>query len=246
MILTSVLGFGGAQLGIGVAAGLATLAGGFVALRLGAHLPKLVGFGCGAVIGVALTDLLPEALELGGRTYSPLTLTTLMGAGFMAYVLIDRVAELLGERSAHLARHLGPASLVLHSVMDGLGIGVAFSVSPAAGLVVAVAVLAHDLLDGANTITLSFARDLGQTPMRRWLVLDAAAPLVGIGLSRMIKAPPQALSPLLAVFAGMFLYIGATQLLPRSRTGAVGLSGAIATVLGAAFVLGAVLLSSPA
>ena len=240
------MGLGGAQLAIGAAAGLATLAGGALALRLGAFMPKLVGFGCGAVIAVALTDLLPEALELGGRTYSPLVLTTLMGAGFMAYVLIDRAAELLGERSARLARHLGPASLVLHSVMDGLGIGVAFSVSAAAGVVVAVAVLAHDLLDGANTITLGFARNLGPAPMRRWLALDAAAPLIGIGLSRTIRTTPQVLSPLLAVFAGMFLFIGTAQLLPRTRTSAVGLSGAIATVLGAAFVLGAVLLSSPA
>ncbi len=246
MVLMSALGLGGSQLAIGVGAGLATLAGGALALRLGRHLPKLVGFGCGAVIGVALTDLLPEALELGGKTYSPLALTTLTGVGFMAYVLIDRMAELLGERSARLARHLGPASLVLHSLMDGLGIGVAFSVSAAAGLVVAMAVLAHDILDGANTITLSLARDLGRAPTRRWLALDAAAPLAGILLSRTIKASPQTLAPLLAVFAGMFLYIGAAQLLPRSRTNAVGLSGAVATVLGAAFVLGAVLLSSPA
>jgi zinc transporter ZupT len=235
----------GAQLAaIGVAAGLATLAGGVAALRLRASIQHLMGFGTGAVIGVALMDLLPEALQLGRLAYRPLTLTALMAAGFMAYVMVDRLSEQLGERSYRLAKHIGPASLVFHSVMDGLGIGIAFNVSTAAGLIVAVAVLAHDLMDGANTITLGIAGNLGPRSMRRWLVLDALAPLLGIGLSRTVQTSPETLSALLAVFAGMFLYIGTAELLPRSRVGAVGLSGAITTLLGAAFMFVVVALSS--
>ena len=235
----------GAQLvAIGLATGLATLSGGALALRLRSSVEKLMGFGSGAVIGVALMDLLPESLRLSGQAHPPLTLTALMAAGFMAYVMIDRLSETLGERSHRLARHLGPASLVFHSVMDGLGIGVAFNVSTAAGLIVAAAVLAHDLMDGANTITLTVAGDLGASPTRRWLALDAVAPLVGIALSRVIQTTPETLSALLAVFAGMFLYIGAAELLPRSRVGAVGLSGAISTVLGAAFMFAVVKISS--
>jgi zinc transporter ZupT len=229
---------------IGVATGLATLSGGALALRLRSNAGKLMGFGSGAVIGVALMDLLPEALQLGRQTYQPLTLTALMAAGFMAYVLVDRLSERLSERFHRLARHIGPASLVFHSVMDGLGIGVAFNVSTAAGLIVAAAVLAHDLMDGANTITLGLAGDLGPSPMRRWLVLDALAPLIGIGLSRTIQTSPETLAVLMSVFAGMFLYIGAAELLPRSRVGAVGLSGAISTVLGAAFMFAVVKISS--
>ena len=235
----------GAQLiAIGLATGLATLSGGALALRLRSNAQKLMGFGSGAVIGVALMDLLPEALQLGHKAYPPLTLTALMAAGFMAYVLLDRISERLSERSYRLAKHVGPASLVFHSVMDGLGIGVAFNVSTAAGLIVAAAVLAHDLMDGANTIALGMAGDLGPAPMRRWLALDALAPLIGIGLSRTIQPSPETLSVLMAVFAGMFLYIGAAELLPRSRVGAVGLSGAVSTVLGAAFMFFVVKISA--
>jgi ZIP family zinc transporter len=128
--------------------------------------------------------------------------------------------------------------------MDGLGIGVAFNISTAAGLILAAAVLAHDLMDGANTIALGVAGNLGGRPLRTWLVLDAAAPLAGIGLSRAIQTSPETLSALIAVFAGMFLYIGAAELLPRSRAGAAGLSGAISTVLGAAAIFIVVKLSS--
>lgn len=229
---------------IGIAAGAATLIGGQLALRLRSRLSKLMGFGSGAIIGVALMDLLPEALDLGGGAYHPLTLMALMTLGFMSYLLIHQLIARMSVSSRRLTRHLGPASLVFHSVMDGLGIGVAFNVSPAVGLIVAVAVLTHDVMDGANTITLSLAGDISSRPMRLWLILDAVAPLIGIGVSRMIHTSPQALSLVLAVFAGLFLYIGAAELLPRSRAGSDGPSSCVATVLGAACIYCVVRLSS--
>ena len=39
-------------------------------------------------------------------------------------------------------------------IMDGVGIGLAFQVSNAVGIVVAVAVIAHDFCDGLNTVGL--------------------------------------------------------------------------------------------
>lgn len=93
-----------------------------------------------------------------------------------AYVLIDRLSAAWGRAGRSWAAHLGPASLTAHSLMDGLAIGVAFAVSPPAGVVVAAGVVAHDLVDGANTVTLSFARHLGARSARRWLAADALAP----------------------------------------------------------------------
>ncbi len=219
-----------------MATGAATLAGGALALRLGAGLRRVMGFGSGAVIGVALMDLLPEALGLGRGLWRPLSLTALTAAGFMAYVLIDRFADRVGARSRRIAQNLGPASLVFHSLMDGLGIGVAFNVSAAVGAVVAAAVLAHDLMDGANTVTLGVAARLSPARTRRWLIADAAAPLLGLILSRAIDPSPRVVAALLAAFAGMFLYIGAVELLPKSRQADAGLMGALLTALGAAAI----------
>src|SRR5438270_150143 len=50
---------------VGLAAGAATLLGGFLALRLSSRIHLVLGFSAGAVIGVALLDLLPEAMQLG-------------------------------------------------------------------------------------------------------------------------------------------------------------------------------------
>jgi ZIP family zinc transporter len=221
---------------VGLLAGVATLVGGGLALRFRSALGLLLGFSSGAIIGVALFDLLPEALELAGEAHSPLSITTAVAIGFGLYLATDRSSALLAGASAQGRNHFGPASLTAHSLMDGLGIGLAFHVSSAAGLIVALAVLAHDFLDGANTVTLSLAGGSGTRMARGWLLADAAAPLVGIGLARLISIPTFTLAVLLGVFAGFFLYIGASELLPRSHDERPHLSTIAATGLGFVFI----------
>jgi zinc transporter ZupT len=115
---------------VGLATGAATLFGGLAALRFRGSLDLFLGFSSGAVIGVALLDLLPEAFELGGPHIQPLTLTAAVAVGFCVYLTADRAALVLGQGAPRA--HLGPASLTAHSLMDGLGIGFAFQVSSAA------------------------------------------------------------------------------------------------------------------
>jgi zinc transporter ZupT len=226
----------------GVATGLATLAGGVLAIRFRSQLNALAALGAGAVIAVALVDLLPEAVTLSRTIYPPSGVMLLTLLGFISYLVLDRLKGLAGNIT--LATTLGPASLVVHSVMDGIGIGLAFSVSTSVGLTIAAAVMAHDLLDGSNTVTLSVS---GRPSIRRawaWLVLDALAPLAGIALSRLM-APPATLLPLvLAFFAGIFLFIGAGELLPRSRTEGSGWATAILTALGSGLVAALALLGA--
>lgn len=221
---------------VGACTAAATFVGGTLAIRFRSTQGLLFSFSSGAVIGVALLDLLPEALDLVGPTISVLSVTTATACGFAGYFLLDRSSLIVfGSRDGH-GRHLGPGSLSTHSLMDGLGIGLAFQVSSAAGVIVAIAVLAHDFLDGANTVTLSFAGGGGVPAARRWLVVDALAPLLGIMLARLLVVPESILGLLLAVFAGGFLYIGASELLPRSRDGDAGLARVGATGLGLAFI----------
>ncbi|MEG3126027.1 ZIP family metal transporter [Sphingomonas sp. GB1N7] len=210
--------------------------GGILAIRFRSAQGFLFRFSSGAVIGVALLDLLPEAFDLVGTGRSALTVMTATACGFAGYLLLDRSSLILfGQRAGH-GRHLGPGSLSMHSLIDGLGIGLAFQVSSAAGIIVAIAVLAHDFMDGANTVTLTFAGGGGVPTARAWLVVDALAPLAGIVLARSLAVPAEILGLLLALFAGGFLYIGASELLPRSRDGDASFARVGATGLGLAFI----------
>ncbi len=222
-------------IGLGLATGAATLAGGALALRHAERLPLILGFSAGAMVGVALFDLAPEAFGLGAASPGPRGLGLCLAAGLFAYLLLDRSARAAGEGRG-LAGHAAAAALTAHSLMDGFAIGLAFRASSRLGIVIAIAVLAHDLADGVNTVILGLSGGTGRRGARAWLIADAAAPLAGVLASRFVRLDAAAFAALLAVFAGAFLYNGAATLMPLSHARGPPRWATLATLLGAAFI----------
>ena len=210
-------------LAVALGAFCATIAGGAIALHLKDKLHLILGFSAGAVVGVALFDLIPEAMELGRQHHVAEILPLWLAIGFVAYMMLDRAAPMHRPRvdnnlsvSRSLRGILGAASLSLHSFLDGYAVGLAFHVSQSVGAVVAIAVLAHDFSDGINTMNMVLKNGGSRARGIRWVVADALAPAMGIGFSYMVAVPDRILGPLLALFAGFFLYIGASELVPES------------------------------
>ncbi len=210
---------------IAVAAFAATFLGGVFALRLRDKLHLILGFSAGAIVGVAFFDILPEAVELGDRFYSPATILSLTALGFIFYLMVDRLVLLHGhvhEGEEHI-HHIHPrgtagaGSLSFHSFLDGIGIGLAFQVSAAVGVVVAAAVLTHDFSDGINTVNMILKNAGDRARAMRWLFVDALAPVLGVTVTFFFAVPQETLALFLALFAGFFLYIGASDLIPESH-----------------------------
>jgi ZIP family zinc transporter len=212
-------------LALGFAALGATLLGGAFALRYQDKLHLILGFSAGAVLGVALFDLLPESISLAGKHYAAATVTLFVAAGFFMFLFLSRVLLLHPEDEAHTDDHghahrqgtLGAASLSLHSFLDGVGIGLAFKVSTTVGVVVAAAVLAHDFSDGINTVSVILKNRGKGIRALKWLLLDAVAPLLGVASTYLFTLSDAQLGIVLSVFCGFFLYIGASDLLPESH-----------------------------
>jgi zinc transporter ZupT len=225
---------------IGLAAALATYLGGSLALKAQSRLRLILGFSAGAVIAVALFDLLPEALDLA-RPRPDREVFGFAAAGFCAYMLLDRALQALSGGGRQRG-HLGPAALTVHSALDGLGIGLAFHVSTSTGIVLALAVLAHDFADGVNTVSLSLSGKASKAA-RAWLIADSLAPLFGIAAAQLIRVGQAELALFLAAFSGVFLYIGASELIPESHQRHPRLWTSLATMLGMALIYAAVRLA---
>ncbi len=228
---------------------LATLLGGGVALRFQNKFHLILGFSAGAVVGVAFFDLLPEALRLGRPHDTDQEVTALVAVGFAAYAFVSNWLTLLRQESGPEGRvtrrgRLGAGSLSLHSLMDGIGMGLAFHVSAGVGLVVALGVLAHDFSDGINTVSLILKNGGTQKQAMRWLWLDAAAPVVGVSSTFFFSLPRTALGLTLAVFCGFFLYIGASDLVPESQHRHPALLTTLMMALGMAVIYGAIQLAN--
>jgi len=208
---------------ITIATFFSTLLGGLFALKFKDKLHLILGFSAGAVIAVAFFDLIPEAIELGGEKFEISFITGIIALGFIVYMILDRFIFLHshnheeGEVCLHPRGKLGAGSLSFHSFLDGIAIGLAFQVSPTVGAIVAMAVLTHDFSDGINTVNMVLKNNGNKKEAFRWLLVDSIAPVLGIIATLFFTLPAAVLGIILALFAGFFLYIGASDLLPESH-----------------------------
>jgi zinc transporter ZupT len=234
---------------LGLATVISTLLGGLFAIKRQDKLHLILGFSAGAVVGVAFFDLLPEALQLGSTRYGPRLIAALIAAGFLLYMLLNRVVLLHphgpenDNPPAGTSTWLGAGSLSIHSFLDGVGIGLAFQVSNAVGIVLAMAVLAHDFSDGINTVGMVLKNTGERRQAFRWLLVDAVAPPLGVISTFFFSLPETELGLVLAIFCGLFLYIGASDLLPESHHRHPKLVTSLMTVLGAVTIYVAIHLS---
>ena len=211
-----------------------TLAGGFAALRFQHRLHALMAVAAGVVVATAIADLLPEAFDLAGPSLT-LQVGVFGVVGFLGFSYLEAFfhqssfehgRELRGsEAHDEVPRHqppgliglLPPISLVGHSAMDGLAIGLGFQAGDQVGLIVTIAVLFHDFADGMNIATIALEAARGERVAVLFVLLDAIAAPIGAALASLITIQPAMLGLFLALFAGVFIAVGAGHLLPESQ-----------------------------
>lgn len=222
---------------------VSTMIGGWVALRATTHVGMIIALGAGVRIGAAFFDLAPEsARELGSLDDAMLW----AGLGFLAFYILERLTLLhVGhEHGQVLDRHehvgvLGAGGMSVHSFLDGVAIGAAFHAGTQIGLLVALVVVLHDFSDGIGTVSVLIANSASRTTAIRWLVADAAAPLVGALATFALTIEGPALGALLGIFVGFFLYVGGAELLPEAHRKETSGWVMVATIFGAFFIYAA-------
>jgi ZIP family zinc transporter len=211
------------------------LLGGFSVLRQNDRLHIVMGFAGGAMIGVALFETIPEAFESASNSAWPAIVVVL---GAVAFAFLERGVfhHVHTEDSVCNPRagQIGAGGISAHAFLDGLAMGAAFQASAELGLLVSMAVLLHAFADGLNTVTVLLRHGNDHRIAVRWLFVDALVPVLGAALGLLIPLPDPAFAALLALFAGMFLYLGAGSLLPQAHR--AGRSRAIVAIAAASGV----------
>ncbi|GAB2835825.1 ZIP family metal transporter [Actinocorallia aurea] len=208
-------------------AALATLFGGWVAARTRDRRHLVLGFAAGLMLGVVGFDLVPEAMEQASFEVLGVPAASVgMVAGFLTIHVVERGLALHRAHEAEYGQHahdlqkvgvLSAGGLILHSALDGFGIGIGFQAGTAVGVSVAIAVIAHDFADGFNTFTLAtLYGSRGRLPLIL-VGLDAAAPIAGAALGTVLPVPEQLIGLYLGYFAGFLLYLATADILPEAH-----------------------------
>lgn len=199
-----------------------TLAGGLIALRFRHRLHPVMAFAAGVLMATAALDLLPESLALlttSGAAFTGLAFLV----GLLGYTALESFVEQSSYEHAESPRRggalslLGPSGLIVHSGLDGTAIGLGFATSSTIGILVAAAVIAHDLADGLNVVILALSSGADHRRARWLLVADAAIVPVGVLFGSRLGLDPQLLGVALGIFAGAFVAISTGHLLPEAR-----------------------------
>lgn len=230
-----------------------TFAGGLIALRLQAHRSLMLAFCAGALVAGALMTVLPEAWQLLESTPSRFQYRHLLFAcslGFLCFYLFEHAAH-HSETQDHPSHYnhtcqagaWGAAGIGVHSFFDGFAIGGAFQAGSEIGWVVALAVMLHKITDGISTVGVMLGTQHSTTAATAMLSVTALAPIVGVITQSAFSVPGPLLALMLGWFAGVFLYLGASSLLPAAHEFGHSRWLPLVTLAGAAFVYLAQLLA---
>jgi zinc transporter, ZIP family len=219
---------------------VSTVGGGVVAVRGQKRVHLLFGIGAGMLLGATFFDLLPESIETAqSQGWTPRAMLLVLVIGFLAFYIAERVlilhscAEDDCSNEAH--RRFGRMSaigLIAHSTLDGAAIGAATLVGWREGVVVALAIIAHDMSDGLNTMMLVTRGERTRQTDFLFLGLDAIAPVAGALLALQFLPSPKWLAVFLALASGFFLYTATSDLLPEAHRRSPSPAVTIVTILG--------------
>jgi len=201
-----------------------TLFGGLFAARRRKNLGILGALAAGILITTSLVDILPQTFKLSLSTNVSLDqIMSLTVVGFLFLYIISRmVSGHVFNRDGEYVEVKHPlggvfatSELSVHSFIDGLAIGFGLEVDIHVGVIIAFAVIFHDFTDGLSTVAVMLNSGNSLKNSLRMLVLDAAAPVLGVFATTFIQLPSYFLVLFLPFFAGGFLYLGASDLLPQ-------------------------------
>lgn len=207
-----------------------SFAGGIVSLSLGIALVSArqlrhkvmlyaLPFGAGALLATALTNTLPEALESGldAHDVAPYVLI-----GFLAFFVLERLAGWFHGHHDHAESRKKSQSFMvvvgdtLHNAIDGIAIGLAFLVDVPTGIITSLAIATHELPQEVGDFGILLSRGMRVSRVVLVNVLSGLATVVmALGTYSLGYGQDWQLGYALAIAAGFFLYIAASDIIPE-------------------------------
>jgi zinc and cadmium transporter len=185
--------------------------------------PWLVSYAVGTLLGVALLDLLPEALaHLPART----VLGALL-AGIMLFFLLEKLVLWRHCHTHDCEAHgiSGPLVIVgeaFHNFLDGVVIGTAVLTSVPLGVTTALAVAAHEIPQELGNFAILLNSGYSRQKALLFNVGSGLAAILGALLAvAALDWLPSINQYILSVSAASFLYIAMSDLIPDLHRGRI-------------------------
>jgi zinc and cadmium transporter len=195
--------------------------------------PWLVSYAVGALLGVALLALLPEALT----QLAPGAVFTTLLVGIVIFFILEKLVLLRHCHTDECEVHGATAPLVFigdafHNFLDGAIICTAVMTSVPLGVNTAIAVAAHEIPQEVGDVAILLASGYSR---RRALLLNVVTGLSGIAGALVaylaVEVIPSVRPFILAMSSASLLYIAMSDLIPDLHRGEIDANAARQVVL---------------
>jgi zinc and cadmium transporter len=204
---------------LGLTAALANVAGGAVVSqrRWGQqYLKYFVALGAGFMLATAIVEMVPESIELRGRSGGFLVLL-----GYLIVHLFEHTISPhfhFGEET-HAAEFVQQhksysvlIGLIIHTFFDGIAIASGFLVSSWLGWIIFLAVFVHKLPEGFTVASVMLASGRSRKFAGASSIMLGTATLIGVLTMTFTRG---AVSVGLPLSAGVTIYVAASDLMPE-------------------------------
>lgn len=183
--------------------------------------PWLVSYAVGALLGVALLELLPQALVAldARRVFGTLLV------GILSFFVLEKLAIWRHCHTDHCDVHGSSAPIVLfgdaaHNFLDGAVIAAAAITSVPLAISTAVAVLAHEIPHEVGDFAILLHAGYSRRRALTFNALAAAAGVLGAIVALLFLDAMPRLEPYFLAFAtASFLYVAMSDLIPDLHRG---------------------------
>jgi zinc and cadmium transporter len=186
-------------------------------------LPGLVSFAVGALLGAAFLDLLPEAIRSAGPAQVQ-GVGLAVALGVLGFFLLEKLAFWHHGHEGHLShdelrKHAAGTMILLgtglHNLMDGVLLGATFLTSIHLGIVLAIAIIAHQIPQQVGDISVLLSAGVARGRALLLSALSGATMVVGGLAAYFILGTAQVFIPyVLAIAAASLIYVAVADLIP--------------------------------
>jgi zinc and cadmium transporter len=204
---------------LGFTAAAANIFGGAVIVQKNwerRYLKYFLALGAGFMLATAMVEMIPESLELRGRSAAFLVLLGYLLIHFFEHTVTPHFhfgeethADEFMESHKSYSVLLG---LIIHTFFDGIAIASGFLVSNWLGWIIFLAVFLHKIPEGFTVSSVMLAG--GRSKLTAWLasVVLGAATVAGVMTMALFRHQVGAGLPL---SAGVTIYVAASDLIPE-------------------------------
>ncbi len=206
-----------------------------------------VPFAAGVLVTVSLLGLIPEAThEIGGKSYW-IVLISFLGVYIFEHLFFDIHHHGDDDGHTHDVKNSSIAFVIfgdtIHNFIDGVAIGASFMINPNLGLITAFSTFLHEVPHEIGDFGILLKAGWKKRKILYVNIISSLMTVVGAFVVYFFNQSNGLNGILMAISAGIFLYLGASDFLPKIETDEKNkFKSLLPLILGSAIIMATLLL----